>query len=214
MNNELTNILNNEIFIICVISYLIGSIIFGLIIGKITGVGDIRKTGSGNVGATNMMRAGGKKLAAITLILDILKGLAAVLIIGHFFGAEYKPLAALAVTCGHIFPIWLKFKGGKGVATALGAFFGINATLGLAFIAVWLITFKLSKISALSAIIAVAASFAYSFLCLNDTLNEDSIYIIGLIAVIIIIRHKENIIRMLGGGELGFKNNNESAEQK
>ena len=194
-------------YIYYLIAYLIGSIPFGLVVGKFAKIGDIRTVGSGNIGATNMMRAGGKKLAALVLILDMLKGVVAVLLSQQFAeNFAYMPqgiiaISALLVVAGHIFPIWLKFKGGKGVATALGAFLAINLYLGAGFIAVWLVVFYFSKTSSIAAVAAISASAIISYFQL------DFIYFITIFAIasLVIYRHKENILRLIKGEEKGFK---------
>ena len=125
-------------FIAVLIGYLCGSIPFGLLLTRAAGLGDVRSIGSGNIGATNVLRTGNKKIAALTLFLDGLKGAVPVLLLTHFGGPQAGMIAGLAAMAGHIFPVWLDFKGGKGVATSLGVLFGLFWPLGLIFIALWL----------------------------------------------------------------------------
>jgi glycerol-3-phosphate acyltransferase PlsY len=186
-------------FLLVIAPYLIGSIPFGLLLGFLTGKGDIRKIGSGNIGATNMMRAGGKKLAALTLILDGLKGF-----IPCYFISQTPLITWLPFTfaiLGHIFPIWLKFKGGKGVATFLGGLFGLHWMAGVIFIVCWLGMFALKRISALSALTALIISPISIFILTGDI--HVTIAVTAM-AALIIYRHKDNITRLLSGNELGF----------
>ncbi len=138
------------------IGYGLGSIPFGLLITWLAGLGDVRRIGSGNIGATNVLRTGKKWAAALTLILDGGKGTAAVLLAGWLFGASGAMVAGLAAAFGHIFPVWLKFKGGKGVATFIGVLLGLYWPVGLLVIATWLAVALLFKISSLSALVAAA----------------------------------------------------------
>ena len=190
-------------------AYLAGSIPFGLLLGFLTGKGDIRKVGSGNIGATNMMRAGGKKLAALTLILDGLKGFIPTLEAHFHFVLTYDPdflgnisLVFCAAVIGHIFPIWLKFKGGKGVATFLGGLFGLDPLAGLIFIALWGGTFKAFRISALSALTAIY--FAPFYMYYLTSFTTSYMNAVAVMSILIIYRHKENISRLMSGNELGF----------
>ncbi len=181
------------------IGYLCGSIPFGLLLTQAAGLGDVRKIGSGNIGATNVLRAGNKKIAALTLICDGLKGYFPVLA-ATFWGGEQAALAAgFAALAGHILPVWLKFKGGKGVATGLGVIFAWSWTLGLLFCTVWLAAFLLMRISsvgALSAVVAVAlgALFGMPHIPLP-------VWAFPLLALIIWVTHRANISRLLKGEE-------------
>ena len=143
-----------DIFLVAVFSYLCGSIPFGLILTKIFNKKDIRKIGSGNIGATNVLRTGNKFLAAITLLLDILKGYLSVFLVKQFF-PELTYLSCILAFLGHVFPIWLNFKGGKGVATYIGYLFAINYLLGLIFIFSWIIIAKINKYSSLASILSL-----------------------------------------------------------
>ena len=185
-----------------IFGYLLGSIPFGLLLTGAAGLGDVRQIGSGNIGATNVLRTGSKKLAAATLVLDALKGTTAVLIAGHF-APELSLAAGFGALLGHLFPVWLGFKGGKGVATYLGVLIGLAWQGALVFAIVWLamaFLFRYSSLAALTA--AVAVPIALFFLSTPQ--------IAGLFAVmslIVIARHHENISRLLAGteGKIGGK---------
>jgi glycerol-3-phosphate acyltransferase PlsY len=186
-----------------VIAYFLGSIPFGLILTRLCGM-DIRKVGSGNIGATNVMRSGKKGLAIATLFLDLLKGLLAVKVSQYFFSENLAAFAGLITVLGHIFPIWLKFKGGKGVATTLGVLLGLSWMLALAVCAVWLIVFFISRISSLSAILSISSSPIIAYIW-----HGNSIALLCLsLAIIILFTHRQNIQRLLSGTEMAFKKNN------
>ncbi len=193
---------------VLLIAYLLGSIPFGVIIAPLFKVDDLRDHGSGNIGATNAMRVGGKKLGLTVLLLDALKGVLAVLITCSFT-AEYEttiPLTALAGLCavaGHIFPIWLGFKGGKGVATAIAVAWTVCWPVGLATTATWFVVFVITRVSALAAIIAMIAKPAVAFLYI-DVLGVETLYICLIISVLVIFRHKENIQRLIANEENRF----------
>ena len=187
-----------------VLFYLVGSIPFALLITKVFGHGDIRNIGSGNVGATNVLRTGNKFLAFLVLCLDILKGLLPFILLNLY--SENMGLFQTIFLChfailGHIFPIWLKFKGGKGVATYIGFLFGINLTLGLFFLITWLAIALVSKYSSLSSLIATTIAPIY-FIVHGD--NYIAIFLIYLLAVIV-IKHRENIKRLLNRTENKIK---------
>lgn len=187
------------IFALAIIGgYLLGSIPFGLILTRLGGYGDIRDIGSGNIGATNVLRTGNKKLALATLVLDALKGAAAVLIAEHFFSFEVALVAGLAALIGHIFPVWLKFKGGKGVATALGILLALKPFLGVAAAAIWLISAVATRYSSLSALIAVALAPVLAYLFYHD-LNLTGMLL--FVAALVIAKHKANILRLAKGEE-------------
>jgi glycerol-3-phosphate acyltransferase PlsY len=180
-----------------IISYTLGSIPFGLILGHMFGYGDIRETGSGNIGATNAMRTGNKLYGILTLLLDAGKGALAVYLCNKYYGMEYAALAALFVVMGHVFPVWLNFKGGKGVATAFGVFLALNWMLAAIVCALWLAVFLFTRISSASSLVSIGYSGVAAYVV-------DS-YMTALlclcIACLIIFTHRSNIIRMLGGTE-------------
>ncbi len=184
------------------IGYLLGSIPFGLILTRAAGLGDVRAIGSGNIGATNVLRTGNKKLAAATLVLDALKGTAAVLI-GHYFGAQHGIailaglLAGLGAFLGHIFPVWLGFKGGKGVATYIGVLIGAAWPAALVFCGVWLALAAVTRYSSLSAL--VASVVAPIYLLITGRVPEA---VLGAVMTPILLwKHSTNIKRLLAGEE-------------
>ncbi|TPO01315.1 glycerol-3-phosphate 1-O-acyltransferase PlsY [Mesorhizobium sp. B1-1-5] len=185
-----------------VFGYLLGSIPFGLLITRAAGLGDVRQIGSGNIGATNVLRTGNKGLAAATLLLDALKGTAAVLIAGHF-SPDFGLLAGFGAFLGHLFPVWLGFKGGKGVATYLGVLLGLAWQGMLVFAVVWLamaFLFRYSSLAALAA--AVVVPIALYFI---STPQIASLF--ALMSLIVFIKHRANISRLLAGteGKIGAK---------
>ena len=189
-----------DLFIVIFYSYLLGSIPFGLIYTKIAGIEDIRKIGSGNIGATNVLRTGNKQVAAYTLLSDIAKGSLAVLITNKFY-QEYNLLSFLIVYLGHIFPVWLKFKGGKGVATFIGGILVINYILGLVFLITWLIVAKVFKISSLSAIIAFVATLLATLIFYSFNLT----LLIFFFTIFSVYTHRDNIRRIVSGEESKIK---------
>ncbi len=189
-----------DLSLIIIYSYLLGSIPFGLILSKLFNLGDIRKIGSGNIGATNVLRTGNKKVAALTLFLDIAKGSLAVWITEKF-KSEYTYISFILVYVGHIFPIWLKFKGGKGVATFLGGVLIINYQVFLFFIIVWAIVAKLFRISSLSALIAFFLTFILSVFIFD----KNFIYLMFFFFIFSVFTHRENIKRLISGEESKIK---------
>jgi glycerol-3-phosphate acyltransferase PlsY len=179
------------------LAYLLGSIPFGLLLTRLAGLGDIRKIGSGNIGATNVLRTGRKGLAALTLLLDFGKGVAAVLLAGSL-GPDMAIFASFGVLLGHMFPVWLRFKGGKGVAAAGGVLIALKWQVGVAALVAWIIVaaiFRYSSVAALAACI-VAPIYAYWL-----TENIGSTESVGLIALLVILRHHANIARLVRGKE-------------
>ena len=201
-----------EIILVTVFSYFCGSIPFGLILTKAFSGKDIRSLGSGNIGATNVLRTGNKYLAFSTLILDILKGYFAVIITQQYF-LELLQLSALLVFLGHLFPIWLKFKGGKGVATFLGILFALSYSLTLLFILTWITVALIFKYSSLSSIFASITVFVISFIKENvikafdpNISNVSDIKLLLFIFLILIIyTHKNNISNLINRTEHKIK---------
>ena len=186
------------------LGYLLGSIPFGLFFAYVSGAGDVRKIGSGNIGATNVLRTGKKWAAAATLLCDGFKGAAAVLLAWRFQAPGSEIFAALAAILGHIFPVWLGFKGGKGVATFLGVTIALYWPVGLSVAATWLVAALVWRISSLSALIAIALSPIYFYLWHRP----DYAPLAALLAVLIFFMHRDNIRRLLKGEEprIGSKN--------
>ncbi len=182
--------------IIILISYLLGSIPFGFLLTKIFLNKDIRKIGSGNIGATNALRTGNKTLGYATLILDILKAIIPVIFVKIYY-SDYLYISSLCVFLGHVFPIWLKFKGGKGVATYVGILCCINIYLGISFGIVWLITFVMFKYSSLSSIVGALSVPIINFLFFNDQI----FYFFIIMFILIFYTHRENIKRLLNRTE-------------
>lgn len=185
------------------LGYLLGSVPFGLVLTRIAGYGDIRKIGSGNIGATNVLRTGNKPLALLTLILDSGKGAAAALI-ALYAAAELAPFAGVAAVLGHNFPVWLGFRGGKGIATTLGTLAALSWPVGLAAGVTWLLVAAAFRYSSLSALVSIALAPIYAWY-----LSSEAIAIAAaVLAVVGWIRHKDNIRRLLAGTEakIGKKN--------
>lgn len=184
------------------IAYLLGSIPFGLLITRFFEVGDIRKVGSGNIGATNVMRTGRKGLAVATLLADLGKGAVAVIVANYLYEGT-APIAGLFAVLGHVFPLWLKFHGGKGVATTIGVFFALNWVLGLIVCLIWLGMFLITRFSSLSAIVSVAYSPIFAYI-LDGYLSATLCFSLILI---IIFTHRYNIERLMSGIEPAFSGN-------
>ena len=194
--------MNGDILICVVVGYLYGSIPFGFILTKMAGGGDIRTIGSGNIGATNVLRTGRKSLAAATLILDAAKGAFSIFIVSLFLSKAvladaYLGLVGVSAVIGHCYPVWLKFSGGKGVATGLAVITMLSPISGILFIATWILIAYIMKYSSLAALTAFASS-SISALILEN--NEISIAII-VITLLAFFRHTENIKRLLSGEE-------------
>lgn len=181
-----------------VLGYLLGSTPFGLVLTRLAGLGDIRKIGSGNIGATNVLRTGRKDLALATLLLDGGKGAIAVLLARWLEGDDAAMIAGLTAVLGHMFPLWLKFKGGKGVATTLGMLIALAPWVGLAACGVWLLTALVFRYSSLAALLAMlAAPFAADLIYDSPNLAGTC----GLIALAVWIKHRSNIRRLIKGEE-------------
>lgn len=180
-----------------IIGYLVGSTPFGLILTRMAGQGDIRKIGSGNIGATNVLRTGNKALAALTLILDAGKGAVMVVLGSILFGTDVGWIAGLGAFLGHLFPVWLKFKGGKGVATTLGILFAVDLLLGAATALTWLATAFLFRYSSLSALVCLATAPFIGY----ALLGPEALVFVGILSVISWARHSSNIMRLIRGEE-------------
>ena len=185
-----------ELGLIIIVSYLMGSIPFGFILTKIFLKKDIREIGSGNIGATNVLRTGNKMIGYITLILDILKAIVPLLVI-KFNYPEFLFISALSIFLGHVFPLWLKFKGGKGVATYVGMLFCINYILGFVFIICWLIIFIISRYSSLSSLIASLTIPLYHFFIIDN----NNYYFFIILFILIFFTHRENVKRLINNTE-------------
>lgn len=180
-----------------VFGYLLGSIPFGLIFTRMSGAGDIRQVGSGATGATNVLRTGKYWAAAATLICDAAKGAVAVLIAAHFAGETAEAAAALGAIIGHLFPVWLGFKGGKGVATSLGVLLTLYWPVALLALGTWAVVAAITRISSLSALVAAVAAPIYMYL-----FDQKEFAVLTLIiALLVLIMHRENIRRLLAGTE-------------
>nr|PZN78812.1 MAG: glycerol-3-phosphate acyltransferase [Pseudomonadota bacterium] len=179
------------------IGYCLGSIPFGLLLTRLAGLGDIRNIGSGNIGATNVLRTGRKELAAVTLLLDALKGTASVLIGSLIGGPEVAMAGGLGAFLGHIFPVWLGFKGGKGVATYIGVLLGLHWPAALAFCIVWLTVAILTRYSSLSALVASVATPLLLWMTGKGWLAA----LAGVLTVLLAIKHSSNIQRLIAGTE-------------
>jgi acyl phosphate:glycerol-3-phosphate acyltransferase len=179
-----------------VLGYLLGSIPFGLLLTRLAGLGDIRRIGSGNIGATNVLRTGSKTAAALTLLLDLAKGWAAV-IIARSWGEDAALVAAICVIIGHMFPVWLGFRGGKGVATALGVLIALAWPVALGAALVWFAIALLLRYASLAALVAAVAAAVFS----PFVVNAPTAAVIAGIALLIILRHHANIRRLIAGTE-------------
>jgi acyl phosphate:glycerol-3-phosphate acyltransferase len=180
-----------------IFGYLCGSIPFGILLTRLTGGPDLRATGSGNIGATNVLRTGRKGLAAATLLGDMLKGTAAVLITEYFFGHDFAIAAGVGAFLGHLFPVWLRFRGGKGVATYIGVLIGLAWPAAIVFCALWLVVAAFSRYSSLAALVASAATPV--FLWWRGDPKDAALFL--LLSVVLWITHRANIARLLSGTE-------------
>ena len=188
--------MTREMLFALALGYLFGSIPFGLILTRLAGKGDVRKIGSGNIGATNVLRTGSKWLAALTLVLDCLKATAAIVVARLLFGFDAQAFAAAGAFIGHLYPVWLRFRGGKGVATLLGILIGLLWPAALVYAAVWiflLLTLRISSLAGMTAVItapivALALHSSYASMLLG-------------FAILVLWKHRENILRLTKGTE-------------
>jgi acyl phosphate:glycerol-3-phosphate acyltransferase len=180
-----------------VFGYLCGSIPFGILLTRLAGTPDLRAIGSGNIGATNVLRTGRKTLAALTLVGDILKGTATVLVATFLLSREMALVAAIGAFLGHLFPVWLRFRGGKGVATYIGLLIGLAWQAALVFCAIWLVTAALTRYSSLAAL--VSSVCAPAFLWWRADLQDAALF--AALSVLLWITHRANIARLVGGTE-------------
>ena len=190
-------IMDREMLLALLLGYLLGSIPFGLLLTRLAGKGDVRKIGSGNIGATNVLRTGSKPLAALTLILDCLKATAAILLAPRFIGAETGPAAAAGALVGHLYPVWLKFRGGKGVATLLGILIPLLPTAAIVYAVIWLLlllTIRISSVAGMTAAVSAPVTAAI--------LNDHALFpmLLGF-ALLVLWKHRENILRLKAGTE-------------
>ncbi len=183
--------------VVAVLAYLLGAVPFGLVTAKVMGLGDIRQIGSGNIGATNVLRTGNKLAAFLTLVLDAGKGAVAVLVARYALGEDAAQVAGLAAFVGHIYPVYLGFKGGKGVATFLGILLALSFPVGLAACATWLVVALVTRYSSLAALMAAALSSLWLFY-----LNQGQIlFLVVILTILIYIRHAANLKRLNAGTE-------------
>ncbi|MBT3990309.1 MAG: glycerol-3-phosphate 1-O-acyltransferase PlsY [Rhodospirillaceae bacterium] len=202
MQENAIDIVTRAHLVVALFAYLLGSIPFGLVLTKLAGLGDIRDIGSGNVGATNVLRTGNKPLALLTLLLDAGKGGIAALIAYHLYpggdkGIDFAIIAGLAAVIGHNFPLWLRFEGGKGFATTLGTLLAISWQIGLAACVTWALIAAIFRYSSLAALVALAASPFYAWF-----MGFEKVAVLAaLLAILGIFRHQENIRRLLKGEE-------------
>ncbi len=182
-------------------AYLLGSIPFGLLLTRIAGLGDIRKVGSGSIGATNVLRTGNKSLAALTMLLDLGKGSLAVLLAEHFV-PDLVLIAAAGAILGHVFTVWLRFQGGKGVATAAGILLALSWPVGVGAIVTWLVTVVATRISSAGALLASLMAPVYAWLATGDA---GTTLFAAAISLLVILRHHANIRRLLAGEEPRIK---------
>ena len=194
--NNMGTLDSGNIAFVIVIGYLLGSIPFGLILTRLFGAGDLRSIGSGNIGATNVLRTGRKGLAAATLLLDMAKGTAAVCI-ARMIAPELALIGGLVAFLGHCYPVWLKFKGGKGVATMLGIALAFNWIIGLIFAGVWLGAMGLTRISSVGGMAAAVAAPIAAF----ALMGWHPAKMLGLMAIIVLWKHRDNIARIRAGTE-------------
>ncbi|MCU0903421.1 MAG: glycerol-3-phosphate 1-O-acyltransferase PlsY [Tabrizicola sp.] len=185
------------LLIVAVLAYLLGSVPFGVLVTRAMGLGDLRQIGSGNIGATNVLRTGNKGAALATLLLDGGKGAVAVLLARWLVGEDAAQVAGLMAFLGHLYPVWLRFKGGKGVATFLGVLLALNWLIGIAICLTWLVTAGVSRTSSIAALVAAASAGLWILI-----LSDGSLLILAFILTILIyVRHSENLKRLKAGTE-------------
>ena len=187
-----------NVILAAVVGYLLGSIPFGLLLTRAAGLGDIRSIGSGNIGATNVLRTGNKGLAAATLLLDAAKGAAAVRAARYLWGEGPAMMAGVAAFLGHVFPVWLSFKGGKGVATYIGVMLALNWIVGLIFCATWLLIAFAQRYSSLAALTAAATAPIFAYV-VTGSLELPAAAVV--LSVVLVMRHSTNIQRLIKGTE-------------
>jgi glycerol-3-phosphate acyltransferase PlsY len=180
-----------------ILGYLCGSVPFGLLLTRAAGLGDIRAIGSGNIGATNVLRTGNRWLAVGTLVLDAAKAALPILVARYYWGDNAAMLAAIGAVVGHCFPVWLGFKGGKGVAVMIGSLLALNWLVGLIFCAVWLLIAFAQKMSSLAALTAAATAPIFAYVLVDEWLAAAT----AVIAVLLFFQHRENIVRLIRGTE-------------
>ncbi len=185
------------LIVTAVLAYLVGSIPFGLLLARAMGLGNLREIGSGNIGATNVLRTGSKKAAALTLLLDAVKGAVPVLLARHLLGEDAAQVAGLAAFLGHLFPVWIGFRGGKGVATFLGVVLALAWPVGVVACVTWLVVAYATRYSSLSALVAAALSPVWAWVLGY----QQTVGLILLLVVLIFLRHHENISRLIAGTE-------------
>ena len=188
--------MTSEMLFALALGYLLGSIPFGLVLTRLAGKGDVRDIGSGNIGATNVLRTGSKPLAALTLVLDCLKATAAILLAQLLFGRETAAFAAVGAMVGHLYPVWLRFRGGKGVATLLGVLLALLWPAGLIYAAVWLFLLLTLRISSLAGMTAAVSAPIVAF-----ALHSSYVPMLLGFAVLVLWKHRENILRIKKGTE-------------
>jgi glycerol-3-phosphate acyltransferase PlsY len=189
--------MTREMLFALALGYLFGSIPFGLVLTRLAGKGDVREIGSGNIGATNVLRPGSRTLAALTLILDCLKATAAIMLAQRLFGPETAPVAAAAVLIGHLYPVWLRFRGGKGVATLLGILIPLLWQAAVVYALVWLLVLLTIRISSVAGMAAAISAPVTAFI-----LNDQALFpmLLGF-ALLVLWKHRENILRLRRGTE-------------
>ncbi|KRA42510.1 glycerol-3-phosphate 1-O-acyltransferase PlsY [Devosia sp. Root635] len=180
-----------------VLGYLCGSVPFGLLLTRAAGLGDIRDIGSGNIGATNVLRTGNRWVAGATLVLDAAKAALPILVARYCWGENAAMLAAIGALLGHCFPVWLNFKGGKGVSVMIGSLLALSWPVGLIFCAVWLVIAFAQKMSSLAALTAAATAPIFAFVVVNEWLAGA----IAVMAIVLFFQHRENIARLMAGTE-------------